>query len=121
MFQVRSDETKNLLEAHFSGTVNPDEARQCAEEVQALLPRLQTGFTMLTDLTGMKSMNPKCVPSIEAIMDACRKAGISRVIRIIPDPHKDIGLTIISLFHYPRKVRIVTCETRAEADKLLTE
>jgi hypothetical protein len=41
------------------------------------------------------------------------------VVRVIPDPQKDIGLNILSLFHYRRRVRIVTCKTLAEAMKAL--
>ena len=40
-------------------------------------------------------------------------------LRIIPDPHKDIGFKILSLFHYRRRVRIVTCATLGEAMKAL--
>jgi hypothetical protein len=41
------------------------------------------------------------------------------VVRVIPDPHRDIGLQIMSYFHYKGDVRIVTCETLAEAAKTL--
>ena len=34
---------------------------------------------------------------------------------------KHIGLNILSLFHYRRRVRIVTCETLEEAMKALTD
>jgi hypothetical protein len=45
--------------------------------------------------------------------------GIAKVVRVIPDPGKDIGLSIMSLFHYRRGVSIVTVETLAEAEKNL--
>lgn len=121
MIQVETDKAKDLLQVHFSGTVKPAEAKQNVERIKAALVDLQKGFTLLTDMSALETMSPACAPHIEATMDACRKAGVARVIRVIPDPHKDIGLSIMSLFHYPRKIRIVTCETRAEADKLLAE
>ena len=52
-------------------------------------------------------------------MDMCNEKGVEMVVRLIPDPHKDIGLNIMSLFHYRRRVRLVTCETLAEAMKIL--
>jgi hypothetical protein len=52
-------------------------------------------------------------------MDLCNKHGIEMVVRVIPDPQKDIGLNILSLFHYRRRVRIVTCKTLAEAMRAL--
>ena len=44
--------------------------------------------------------------------------GVAEVVRVIPDPQKDIGLNILSVFHYSRRVRIVTCESLAEAEEL---
>jgi hypothetical protein len=44
---------------------------------------------------------------------------VEAVVRVIPDPQKDIGLNILSLFHYRRRVRIVTCATLGEAMKAL--
>jgi hypothetical protein len=48
-------------------------------------------------------------------MDLMSKLGVAKVVRVIPDPHKDIGLNIMSLFHYPRRIPIVTCPTLKEA------
>ena len=36
-----------------------------------------------------------------------------------PDPRKDIGFKVMSLFHYGHDVPIVTCETLDEAQKKL--
>jgi hypothetical protein len=52
-------------------------------------------------------------------MDRLRAGGIRTVIRAIPDPNKDIGLKILSIIHYRRGVRIVTCDSRAEAERAL--
>jgi hypothetical protein len=54
-------------------------------------------------------------------MDACDKAGISKIVRIIPCPRKDIGLKIMSCFHYRRSVSFVTCHTMEEALKALAD
>jgi hypothetical protein len=59
------------------------------------------------------------VPYIERMMDLFNKKGVEMVVRVIPDPYKDIGLNIMSLFHYPRRVHIVTCETLEEAREVL--
>jgi hypothetical protein len=53
------------------------------------------------------------------MMDLCNKKGVETVVRVIPDPRKDIGLNILSLFHYRRHVRIVTCATISEAMNVL--
>jgi hypothetical protein len=45
--------------------------------------------------------------------------GASLVVRVIPDPHRDIGLQIMSIFHYGGDVQILTCETLAQAKEIL--
>jgi hypothetical protein len=35
--------------------------------------------------------------------------------RVIPDPHKDIGLNILSQFHYGPEIEIATFQTLADA------
>ena len=41
--------------------------------------------------------------------------------RVVPDPHKDIGLNILSQFHYARELPITTVETLVEALDRLVE
>jgi hypothetical protein len=40
-------------------------------------------------------------------------------VRVIPDPHRDIGLKIMSIFHYAGDVQIITCQSLAEAEEIL--
>jgi anti-anti-sigma regulatory factor len=67
------------------------------------------------DLSGLESMDVACATYIGKTMDWCNKRGVSRVLRVIPDPHKDIGLNIMSLFHYRHGLPIVTCDSLKEA------
>jgi anti-anti-sigma regulatory factor len=119
MFQVEADRSKNLLKISYAGHVTPAETKTVAKQVQPLLVDLQPGFRLLTDLSGLESMDLTCVPDIRGMMDLCNKKGVDTVVRVIPDPHKDIGLNILSLFHYRRRVRIATCQTLEEALKAL--
>jgi len=48
-------------------------------------------------------------------MDLINQRGVSLIVRVIPDPAKDIGLNILTIFHYPRQPRIITCQKLAEA------
>jgi hypothetical protein len=34
---------------------------------------------------------------------------------VVPDPHKDIGLNILSQFHYGPQIKLATFESLAEA------
>ena len=119
MFQVEADKSKNLLKISYAQHVGPEDTEHVEKNAPPLLADLRPGFSLLTDLSGLESMDLACVPYIRRMMDLCNKKGVELVVRVIPDPHKDIGLNILSLFHYRRRVRIVTCETRAEAMKVL--
>ena len=121
MFQVKSDKPGNLLTLVFTQHVGADESKAGVATVKAALDELQPGFRLLTDLSGLDSMDAECATYIRKTMDLCNAKGIGRVVRVIPDPRKDIGLSIMSLFHYRRRVPIVTCETREEAENLLAD
>src|SRR2546426_12588118 len=107
MFQTEVDKSRSLLKISYAGRVGPDEIKRCQQQVQLLLADLTPGFRLLTDLSGLEAMDLACVPGIKQIMDLLNKQGVEKVVRVIPDPRKDIGLNIMSLFHYPRGGRIL--------------
>ena len=119
MYAVEIDQPQNLLIIRYGGSVGPDEAELCLEEIRTALPKLERAFQLLADLTALELMDLACAPFIEKAMDLCNERGISTVVRVIPDPKRDIGLQIMSYFHYGGDVRIVTCETLAEAREIL--
>jgi hypothetical protein len=121
MFQAEVDKATNLLKVSYAQHVGPEDTKRAEEKLRALLADLRPGFRLLTDLSALESMDLACVPFIKKMMDQCNKKGVETVVRVIPDPHKDIGLNILSLFHYRRRVHIVTCETLAEAMNILAE
>lgn len=96
-----------------------DETRLCAEEVRLALTTLQSGFRLVVDLTELQSMEIACSPLIANIMEICNSAGVAEVVRIIPDPTRDIGLQIMSLFHYSSDVSIRTCASFVEASEMM--
>jgi len=117
--RIEVDELKNLLTVRYSESVGPAEVERGLEEMRVGLGQLQSSFRLLADLTELQTMDVACAPFIEKAMDLCNEKGASVVVRVIPDPHRDIGMQIMSIFHYGRDVRIVTCQTLAEAAKLL--
>jgi hypothetical protein len=121
MFKAEVDKSKNLLKFVFSQRVTPDETARWREKLGGLLAETRPGFKLLSDFSGLESMDFACAPDVEVVMDLCNKAGISKVVRIITDPRQDIGLNIMSLFHYPRRIPIVTCPTMEEALKALAD
>ncbi len=119
MFRAEVNKSRNLLKISYSRRVGPEETKRCAEEIRLLSADLTPGFRLLTNLTGLETMDLACVPHIKGIMDLLNKKGVELVVRVIPDPGKDIGLNILSLFHYRRGVQIVTFEKLEEAMKVL--
>src|SRR5215212_6704286 len=115
MFSVLSDRPGNALAIAYAGQVSPEQSRLCAEEVRREISALNPGFRVIVDLTGLESMDIACSPFVASIMETCNSAGVAEVVRIIPDPARDIGLQILSLFHYRPDVYIRTCSTMAEA------
>jgi len=113
------DEPERLLVIRYRGVVEAEETEKGLEQIRNGLTKLQSGFRLLADLSELQSMDVACAPFIEKAMDMCNKKGASMVVRVIPDPHRDIGLQIMSIFHYRGDVQIFTCETLAQADDLL--
>ena len=121
MFAVTLDQAANVLTILYRGHVTPDETRLCAEEVKLALTILEPDFRLIVDLTGLEAMDLSCSPLIASIMENCNAAGVAEVIRIIPDPTRDIGLQILSFFHYHPEVYIRTCASAGEAANLLMQ
>jgi hypothetical protein len=108
-----------LLLVRFSGHVTKEEAEKGVDDAANCLTVLAREFRLLADLSTLSSMDVACAPSIERVMDLCQEHGVAEIIRIIPDPSRDIGLGIMSRFHYENSVRIFNCSTHEEAFNLL--
>ena len=121
MINFEVDEPKKLLAIRFHGVVRAEETENGLEQIRNDLAKLQRGFRLLVDLSELQSLDVGCAPFIEKAMDMCNEKGASVVVRVIPDPHRDIGLQIMSIFHYGADVQILTCQTLAEAEEILRD
>jgi anti-anti-sigma regulatory factor len=117
--EIEVDVARNILCKRFNGHVSAAQMKAGAEEVARLLPQMRAGFSMLVDLSGLEAMDLDCVQHLAKIMDRCKAQGVALVVRVTPDPAKDIGFNILSVTHYRGKVRVITCETQAEAERAL--
>lgn len=116
---VQADVVRNVLRVEYYDRVRPEHTLAQLEFVRAQLARLKPGFTLISDLSELEAMDLDCGPHVSQLMELSLTAGIGRVIRIIPDPRKDIGFNVLSLVHYRGRVPTVTCKTRAEAAREL--
>jgi hypothetical protein len=115
MYAVELDRSKRLLVISAAQKVTAEEAKMAAQHIRELLRDITPGFRVLADFRGLQSMDPAAAPHIAKIMDALAEKEVASVTRVMPDPHKDIGLNILSQFHYGPQVQIATFETLADA------
>ena len=120
MFLATTNQPKKLLLLSYIGHVRAEDLQQGWEDVQMLASKLPVGFHLLTDLGRLESMDLACATEIGRIMDLCKAKEVGMVVRVVPDPKKDIGLNILSLFHYGQQIHANTCETMKEAAHLLS-
>jgi hypothetical protein len=121
MYAVEADGPKRLIVISAVGRVTKEEVKMVAQKVRKTLEGAAPGFRVLTDFRWLDSMEPASARHIAEIMDALAAKEVGSIVRIIPDPHKDIGLNILSHFHYGPKVPVATFESLAEALRALTE
>jgi anti-anti-sigma regulatory factor len=119
MFHLQTDATQNLIRIRYTGQVTVAGMKACRTQVENELSALRPEFRVLTDLSGLESMDLDCVEHLTKIMDLFSAKGVGMVVRVIPDPSKDIGFKILSIIHLRRGVKIVTCDTLAEAERAL--
>jgi hypothetical protein len=121
MILVETDVERALMTVTYCGHVVPEEFGPALKLIGDGLGKLQPGFRLLTDLGGLEAMDYACAPLIDRAMDQINSRGVTVVVRIVPDPKKDIGFGVMSLFHYGKDVSVVTVESMEEAERALGE
>lgn len=121
MFVVEADTTRRLLVLSIAGVVTADESRETVGRVREKLEEMSPGFVALADFRWLESMASGSAPFVAEIMDAFVAKGVSAVVRVMPNPRVDIGLNILSPFHYGPEVRLMTFETLADAIQALAQ
>src|SRR5438874_4937441 len=115
MYSIESDRSKRLLVISAAGQVTKKEVETVALRVRVMMKEMTPGFRVLTDFRWLERMEPAAAMHIAEIMDAVAEKEVGMVVRVIPDPHKDIGLNILSQFHYGPTTKLATFESLAEA------
>jgi hypothetical protein len=115
VFSVEVDRSNRLLVIRAAQHVSADEVKKAAEQVRQKLQNFAPGFKALTDLHWLESMDSSAADHIAEIMDILAEKKVGLVVRVVPDPHKDIGFNILSQFHYGPEIQITTFETLADA------
>ncbi len=119
MLLVTSNKSRQLLYAHFIGPVRAEEFAAGRADLAVQLAGMSPGFHYLADFTHLESMELDCTVEIGRVMEMIAAAGVGLVVRVIPDPSKDIGMNILTIFHYPPGLRVITCQNLTEAANAL--
>jgi anti-anti-sigma regulatory factor len=115
MYAVELDQSKRLLVISAAQRVTAEQVKAVAQHVSELLQDIAPGFRVLVDFRWLDLMDPAAAPHLAGIMEALTEKGVASVARVMPDPHKDIGLNILSQFHYGPQIQIGTFATLADA------
>jgi anti-anti-sigma regulatory factor len=115
MYAVELDQSKRLLVISAVGRVTAEQVKAVAQRVRELLQDVTPGFRVLADFRWLDSMDSAASAYLAEIMDVLTEKGVASVVRVMPDPHKDIGLNILSQFHYGPEIQLATFQTLADA------
>lgn len=115
MYAVELDQSQRLLVISATRRVTAEQVRAVALRVGELLQPVGPGFRVLVDFRWLDSMDAAAAPYLAKIMETLTERGVDSVVRVMPDPHKDIGLNILSQFHYGPEIPITTFSTLADA------
>jgi hypothetical protein len=99
--------------------VTPEQLVRGRDDLLAMLAEMSPGFRLLADFSQLKTMDVECLEEIGAMMERFDRAGISMVVRVVPDESKDIGMNILTIFHYHHRPNVVTCQNLTEAGRAL--
>ena len=121
MYSVEADKSKRLIVISAVGHVTTGEVKEAAQKVREIVKDTAPGFRVLSDFRWLDSMQASASKHVAEIMDAVAAKKVGLVARVIPDPRKDIGLNILSHFHYGPEIQTATFETLADALQSLAE
>ena len=116
---VTSNKSRQLLCVSYIGRMRPQEFQRSHEQLTTQLGGMSPGFCLLVDFSHLELMGLDCEPELGRMMELIGRAGVGWVARVIPDPGKDIGMNILMAFHYPHRLRVVTCKSLVEAARVI--
>jgi len=120
MVLITSNKAKQVVCLSYIDVVTAGELERGREDMQGQLDDMRPGFTLLVDLTHLASMGIECMAAVGRNMELMDAHAAGLVVRVIPDPYKDIGMNILTIFHYPHHPRIATCDNMVQAARMIT-
>ena len=117
MYSVEADKSKPLVVISAVGQVTRKEAKQAAQRTRDILKDFAPGFRVLTDFRWLQSMDTAAARHVAEIMDTLTEKQVASVIRVMPDPHKDIAsifsrsfITVLKFKSPPSRRWLMRCK-----------
>jgi hypothetical protein len=120
MVLATCNKAKRLLYVSYIERVKVSDLKRGRDDLKTLLEELGPDFRLLVDFSQLESMGSDCAAELGQLMDLFDQSNVRLVVRVIPDPKKDIGMNILTLFHYRHRPKIVTCSKLSEAARALS-
>jgi hypothetical protein len=117
--EANVDVSRNVLRTLYAGRLSKLDMESAMTTVKSAMERLQPGFTILADWSHIEAIELDCVPCIAEIMEFARERGAALIVRVLPEPEKDIGINILSIVHLRGTARTVTADNLEEAERLI--
>lgn len=119
MVYTYSSQERQILFIEFAGHVTAAEVEAAVPTLMGELEKMNPGFILLTDFSDLESMDTEAARPIAANMDSMSEKGIGSIVRVIPDPTKDIGFQLMGCFHYEPHVQTAVFDNLGDALKSL--
>jgi hypothetical protein len=119
VFDAVIDPARNIVRARFAGNFTAASMMSAADRIETLLAQTNPGFSIFADFSHVAAMDLDCFRSLTRMMDLCRAHEVGLIVRILPAKGRDIGINLLSAVHYRGKVKTVTVDTVAEAERVL--
>jgi len=115
MFSIKFDTKNNLLTIEMRSNFDEQQGDVLCSQIEKELTKSKKGFIVLSDLSKVDFLNDAVSKYIQKMMKICNDHGVSKIYRVVPSKTKDVGLNIMSIFHYSKNVKIYTFESLEEA------
>lgn len=86
MFQMTVNPEKNRLYVTLGGHLEPSERQEAAKAFIAAINKLQPGFDIVHDMTGLHPTDPEGLKELVRIQAAAKIKGVRKVVRVVKIP-----------------------------------
>jgi hypothetical protein len=122
-YKVEIDQRNNRLYLAMAGVFSEEQAAACANEIESAVERLQPGFDVINDISGIKPQPPEALVHADRAYRCIARNQVCRVIRVVTDVPIDTLKWAAQMERSSRGAGYTTdiATSIAEAEKLLSK